>query len=464
MLTDNLILKSDGYKIGHFPQYKPGTTNICSYFEARKGGLYPETVFFSLQFLIKRHLLKPVIQEDVNEAAAICKIYFGSDKIFNYKGWNHLVKDHSGRLPIRIKAIPEGTVVPESNILMWMENTCPECYWLTNFLETIISHVWYGTTVATNSYYDKKLILEYLKKTGTPEDILYKLVDFGGRGSTTDTSAGIGGAAHLVNFRSTDNLMALATVMQYYGARLYMENPVPGNSIPASEHSTITEWGQEQEVDAYANIIKQYGDEPAYACVSDSYDLWRAIKEYWGTELKDKVLNAKGTLVVRPDSGPPAETDLECCNILGEKFGFTVNSKGYKVLNAKVRIIQGDGVNHWTIDKVLRTLEENRWSADNISFGSGGALLQKVDRDTQRFAFKCSSAVVNDQQIDVFKCPITDSTKVSKKGRMSLILKNGVYKTVPDSDRSNDCLRDVYLNGDLLIDESLEPIRKRAVI
>ncbi len=201
-----------------------------------------------------------------------------------------------------------------------------------------------------------------------------------------------------------------------------------------------------------------------YACVSDSYDLWRAIKEYWGTELKDKVLNAKGTLIVRPDSGTPHEVDLECMNILGECFGFSVNSKGYKVLNPKVRVIQGDGVNHWTIDKVLRTLEENRWSADNIAFGSGGALLQKMDRDTFRFAFKCSSAVVNGQSVDVFKCPITDRTKLSKKGRMSLILKDGIYKTVPDSDRPNDCLREVYLNGDLLIDEDLETIRARVKI
>ena len=259
----------------------------------------------------------------------------------------------------------------------------------------------------------------------------------------------------MVNFKSTDNLMALVTAIKYYNCKM------PGFSIPATEHSTITEWGQDSEVEAYDNVIDKFGDEAMYACVSDSYDLWRAIKEYWGTELKDKVLNAKGTLVVRPDSGTPHEVDLECMNILGECFGFSVNSKGYKVLNPKVRVIQGDGVNHWTIDKVLRTLEENRWSADNIAFGSGGALLQKMDRDTFRFAFKCSSAVVNGQSVDVFKCPITDRTKLSKKGRMSLILKDGIYKTVPDSDRPNDCLREVYLNGDLLIDEDLDTIRAR---
>lgn len=451
---ENMILGTDSYKVGQWRQTPKNTTNIHSYFESR-GGLFPETVFFGLQYVLKKHFCSPITTEMVIEAFDIFAAHFGNPCIMNLMGWDHIIKYHKGYLPLRIKAVPEGSLVPTLNVLVTVENTCPQCYWVTNYMETVLSQIWYSTTVSTVSYNIKKLILGFLNKTGTPGDIDFKLNDFGFRGSTSCESAGIGGCAHLVNFKGTDNLAAIVLARDYYNDKM------AGFSIPATEHSTITSWLQENEAEAFRNMIKTYGDNPLYTCVSDSYDVHRACSELWGTELREEVLNAKGTLVIRPDSGVPHQIVPECIEILGDKFGFVYNSKGYKLLNPKVRIIQGDGVSLEEIRKILTILEEQNWSADNLAFGCGGALLQKMDRDTQQFAFKCSSAVVDGQQRDVFKDPVTDRHKRSKHGRMSLILKDGQYKTVPDSDRPNDCLREVYLNGTLLIDESLETIRER---
>lgn len=451
----NTILLTDSYKIGHHKIYEAKTSNIYSYFESR-GGLFPETLFFGLQYILKKHFLTTITMEMIDEADNFFKLHFGSSTLFNRVGWEYIVTKLNGKLPLRIKAVPEGSCINTSNILISVENTDPNCYWLTNWVETVLSEIWYPITVSTLSNKVKSLILMYLNQTGDPLQIDYKLNDFGFRGSTSVESAGIGGCAHLLSFKGTDNVAGLLTARDYYGCEM------AGNSIPASEHSTITMWGQDREAEAYLNMIKQYGDQPLYACVSDSYDIWRACETIWGDQLHDEVLEAKGTLVVRPDSGVPHTVVPKCLQILGSKFGYTFNNKGFKVLNPKIRLIQGDGVTYEEIHKILEVMRTELWSTDNISFGMGGGLLQKnIDRDTFNFAFKCSSAVVNGQQVDVFKCPITDRTKLSKKGRMSLVIRNGQYKTLPDSDRPDDCLREVYLNGDLLIDETLDTIRKR---
>jgi nicotinamide phosphoribosyltransferase len=198
-------------------------------------------------------------------------------------------------------------------------------------------------------------------------------------------------------------------------------------SIPATEHSTMTSWGgREGEVKAMENVVDKFaGKGRIYACVSDSYDIYNAIIQHWGTTLRHKIQQAGGTLVVRPDSGDPIEVTLRCVKLLGEKFGHSVNEKGYKVLNPCVRLIQGDGIDGAMIEKILQNFAKNGWSADNIAFGCGGGLLQKVDRDTQKFAMKCSAMKVNGEWIDVFKDPITDKVKKSKKGRLML------YKNLP---------------------------------
>lgn len=460
----SIILNTDSYKVTHAGQYPPGTTNVYSYFESR-GGKFSTTTFFGLQYILEEHLSQPITQADIDEAADLYALHFGSDKLFNRAGWEHILNKHNGYLPLRIKAVPEGTRVGTHNVLMTVENTDPEVPWLTNYLETILAQVWYPTTVATLSGATRDLILRYLEMTGDPSLIDFKLHDFGFRGVSSVESAMIGGAAHLVNFMGTDTVQGIVMLRDHY------DEPCAGFSVPASEHSTMTSWGREHEVDAYRNMVKLYGDLPFYSVVSDSYDLWHAAKELWGTQLKGEILSHPGTLVVRPDSGDPVKVVTHLLDILGERFGFSRNKQGYKVLNPKVRVIQGDGMNYDSIKDTLEAMAAAMWSADNVTFGMGGGLLQQVNRDTQKFAFKCSSIVVNGEQRDVWKDPVTDQGKVSKKGRLKLVNAGEGFMTLREYDPNkphelslspNDLLQVVYEDGVLYNHQSLAEIRKLA--
>lgn len=459
-MTDNLLLMTDSYKCTHWRQYPPRTQRVYSYFESR-GGQFPATVFFGLQYYLKRYLSRPITAENIAEAKAFFTAHLGNAELFNEAGWNHILNVHGGYLPVSIKAVPEGSVIPTHNVLMTIENTDPELPWLTNYLETLLVQVWYGTTVATLSREMRKLILGYLERSGDPGLVAFKLHDFGFRGVSSVESAGVGGAGHLVNFMGTDTVAALTVARDYYG------EPMAGFSIPAAEHSTITSWGKEYEDDAFRNMINQFGHGAPglYAVVSDSYDIRAACSELWGRELKDAVLAAPNTLVVRPDSGVPHDVVMEVLTRLGEAFGTTQNNKGYKVLN-KVRVIQGDGVDYKEVDRILMRMINNRWSADNIAFGMGGALLQKLNRDTQRFAFKCSAVQINDEWHHVRKSPADDTFKHSKAGRLSLFRYGSEFQTVADNvwrtPGQQDLLQEVFRNGKVLVDQTFADIRARA--
>lgn len=447
----NIILNADSYKYSQFNQYPPGTETVYSYIESR-GGDWPATVFFGLQAFIKEYLTKPVTREDIDEAEAIITAH---GEPFNREGWEYIVNKYEGRLPVVIKAVPEGTIVPIKNVLLTIENTDPRCYWLTSFLETaLLRAVWYPTTVATNSYESKKIIREYLEKTGDVAGIDFKLHDFGFRGVSSYESAGLGGAAHLVNFMGTDTIAALLYARKYYGA------DVAGFSIPAMEHSTVTSWGRENEVEAYRNMLNQYAKPGAIlAAVSDSYDIYNACK-LWGTELKQQILDSGATLVVRPDSGDPATVVRECLRILDEYFGSVVNDKGYKVLNA-VRVIQGDGINQNSIRAILEAAKVAGYSADNIAFGQGGALLQQIDRDTMKFAMKCSAAKINGKWVAVFKDPVTDPGKQSKRGRVTLYKnEKGYFSGVEDWPKNE--LVEVFRDGVLVKEYTFDEVRANA--
>ena len=390
----------------------------------------------------------------IDRAETLFNRHFGG-KVFNRAGWEYILNKHGGRLPVEIKAAPEGTVVNESNVLMTVENTDDNAYWLTNYLETLLVQVWYPSTVATQSRAMKQVIHKYLLKTGDPSLIDFKLHDFGFRGVTCPEQAAIGDAGHLVNFLGTDTLAGLVLANEFY------HEECAGFSIPAAEHSTITSWGRGHEVEACQNMLVQY-PEGLVAVVSDSYDIFNCCANIWGGVLKEQVLARDGVLVVRPDSGDPPVIVVKVLDILGDKFGYTTNAKGYKVLHPKVRVIQGDGIDFKMLDLILSAMETAGWSADNIAFGSGGGLLQKLNRDTQKFAFKCSSATIGDEVRDVFKQPITDNGKKSKAGRLKLVYQDGVLTTVPESDPRPDQLQFVFRNGELLIDQTFAQIRERS--
>jgi len=377
-------------------------------------------------------------------------------------GWDLILNKHGGYLPIEIEAVPEGTVLPAGNVMVQMKNTAPEVPWLTSYLETaILRAVWYPTTVATLSREAKTLIYGAMKKTTEhPEaQIDFQLHDFGARGVSSEESAALGGLAHLVNFKGTDTISALLAGRAYYG------DTMAGYSIPASEHATMTAWGENRETDAYENMLKQFGGNGnTLAVVSDSYDIYNAVSKIWGGALKDKVLQNGSTLVIRPDSGDPQDVVIEVIERLMTAFGHHINAKGYRVLPPCVRVIQGDGVNLQSIGEILQALIENGISAENVAFGMGGGLLQQVNRDTCKFAMKASAIQINGQWQDVFKSPVTDPGKASKKGRLALRKVDNRYVTL----RKEDCpveaniLQPVFEDGHLLRSTTLSEIRQRA--
>jgi len=275
--------------------------------------------------------------------------------------------------------------------------------------------------------------------------------------------ASIGGCAHLVNFCGGDTMPGLCTAIDYYN--LPLEQCV-GTSIPAAEHSTITSWGKDGEKDAFKNMLTQY-PEGMVAVVSDSYNIFNACEQLWGTDLKELISQRKfpGRLVVRPDSGDPPIIVVQVLDTLAKNFPPTVNTAGYKVLPSYIRVIQGDGISYESMQDILANMKTNKWSAENVCFGSGGALLQKMDRDTQKFAFKCCEIIVNGQKRAVYKDPITDPGKKSKQGRLKLVKgEDGKLTTLVDGagQDSDDLLVEVFRNGEIKKSFKFDEVRANA--
>lgn len=449
----NPILNTDSYKPSHWLQYPPGTEKVYSYIESR-GGVYDRTVFAGLQPYLKEYLSTPVTLEDVLEAEEFFKLH---GEPFNKQGWLDMISDHGGYFPVRIRAVKEGTVVPTNNVLVSVENTDPKFFWATSYIETAIMRaVWYMTSVATVSWSIKQLIKQFLDETGDPDSIAFKMHDFGARGVSSFESSGLGGAAHLINFMGSDNITGILAARQYYN------EPMAGFSIPAAEHSSITSWGRDREVDAYSNMLTQFAKPGSMlAVVSDSYDILNAC-DMWGTVLKQQLLDSGALVVIRPDSGDPASIVLDVVKRLDKWFGSVVNAKGYKVLN-NIRVIQGDGINEDSIRGILQNLKNAGYSADNVAFGQGGALLQILNRDTFKFAMKASAALIDGKWIDVFKDPITDAGKRSKRGRLALYQTGGEFHTVRESDLpagTETLLEIVWENGELKRDQLFSEIRE----
>lgn len=459
----NRILDTDSYKFSHFNQYPPKTNRMFSFLESR-GGRYNCTVQFGLQMLLQMSgLTTPFTKEEVDEADAFAKLH---GVPFNRWGWNHIVNDLGGNLPVRIRAVPEGTVVPTHNVLMTCESTDHEepgkqaAFWIGSYIETMLMRVWYPITVATQSWHIRRMIYDYLKRTSdTPDQsIPFKLHDFGSRGVSSRESAMLGGAAHLVNFQGSD------TVAGVWAANKYYKHPMSAFSIPAMEHSTVTSWGRENEAEAYRNMLRiNGGPGKLVAFVSDSYNIYEAVEKIWGEQLRQEVIDSGSTVIIRPDSGNPSAVVLKCLTLLDQKFGHSYTQNGtYKLLN-NVRVIQGDGINEDSIREILETVTRAGFSADNVAFGMGGALLQQVNRDTQKFAYKCSEVTVAGNSVPVYKDPITDPGKKSRAGRMDLVMELGKFKTVSGDNHPGSQLQTVYENGKMIKEYNLEEIRKRAL-
>ena len=458
----NPILATDSYKQSHFLQYPPEARAISAYVEARPGGLAEQALFLGLQPYLVDYLARPVTSADIDEAEVICTAH---GVPFNRAGWEAIVADHGGYLPLEIRALPEGMIVPTGVPLVQVENTDPRMPWLTTFVETaLLRAIWYPTTVGTLSWQCRQIIRAGLEKTSEDPagQLPFKLHDFGARGVSSAQSAALGGMAHLVNFMGTDTMEALVAARRYYGADM------SGFSIPAAEHSTMTSWGREREEAAYRNMLDAFdGEGRLVAVVSDSYDLDAALQDIWGGALREKVLGRKGTVVIRPDSGDPVETPVRTIGTLWEAFGGTVNTRGYRVLDPHVRVIQGDGMTAATIGQLIDRLIAEGFAIDNIAFGMGAGLLQKVDRDTLRFAMKANAMCDADGVWhDVFKSPVTDPGKASKAGRQAVVLRDGkmVAARRDDVTSGEDLMTTVWRNGEMLVRHTFDDLRARAAV
>ena len=433
---------------------------MYAYIEARNLNS-EELIFFGLQAFVKKYLLNPITQDDIDEAEKFLLSHIG---VFNRDDWEYILNQHGGFLPIEIKSLDEGTVTNKKIPLLDITNTDEKVPWLVTYIETaLLRSLWYPSSVATISREIKKIIFRYLDDTCTNFDdqLPFKLHDFGARGVSSYESSRIGGAAHLLNFLGSDTVEGAMFLKDYY------DGTDISYSIPASEHSTITAWGKDNENKAHENIINQFLLEgKVIASVIDSYDTFETATKIISSELKEKIINSKGTLVVRPDSGKLPDTIIELLDTLSseENFGYTLNSKGYKELPSYIRVIQGDGVDKNSIEDILISMKENNYSAANITFGMGGALLQKLDRDTYSFAMKVSAIHDGNTWKDVYKEPSNDKTKNSRRGRFAIVQNDELEVIDLEKLSQTNLLKTRYKDGKLYNETDLKVIRNKVEI
>ncbi len=467
-MNKNILLMTDVYKCGHLQQYKPGTNKIYSYLIARSDKKIPYTCFFGLQILMQEYLTQPITQEMVYEFLKIRSELLGPNPIDIIEKMNSLAK--LGYLPLKIKAVEEGIVMPVKNVLMTITNTLPEFYWVVGFFESLILKVWNTTTVASYSMKLKKLVDKYnLNTTGSTAFSDWQVHDFGYRGCSSEETAAMSGAAHLINFRGTDTIPAVKLLKDIYSA-----TGLIGSSVPASEHSVMCSFGRENELDAFKNMLSLYPS-GIVSIVSDTYNLWNVLTNFTDI-LREDILSRDGKVVFRPDSGNPEK--ILCgdklaskgspqfkgaLKILDEKFGSTINKQGFKELNPKVGLIYGDGMYFERVEKILNNLQEMGYATTNIIFGIGGLLLQNHSRDDMGFAIKATYSEVNGISQELEKDPITDSKKKSHKGLIQLIKKNNEFITI-DQQQTEDggLLQTVFENGKIIKSYTLNQIRENA--
>ena len=438
-----VIRTADSYKETHWLQDPEQTEFKRGYIEARDGD-DAETTLFGLQYYLNQ-LCRPVTMEDVDYSYERSKMHFGRD-YFNLEGWTRIVKEFDGRLPLRIKAIPEGITVPYSNMLVWVENTEPGFGWLTQYIETKLLKIWYPTSVCTLSRNVRRILKRYLIHYTdlNPQQLEAKLNfmfhNFGDRGASSEESAMLAGMAHLAaGFLGTDSLIGLDGCADYYFELM------AGYSVFASEHSTMTLRGQKFEEHTTREMLKRTKGSIC-SVVGDTWDIYNFARNICGKSLKQEIIE-HGQFVIRPDSGSILEVPQEVAGILIENFGSTVNSAGMHVLPPCIRILQGDGVNKDSIPACLDAAVKLDISPENFIFGCGGKLVQDVNRDTHNFADKACSATVCGKDYKMQKSPITQAMKKSKGGFLDTKKIGGHWRTINTEPSYFDGASDKWLKA-----------------
>lgn len=461
-MRKNIVDDTDAYKITHWLQRPLNITKLYSYGEPRVGGKSKRICFFSLQPTIQDHFLQKVTDALIDEAQEEAFMTFGTDKYFNREVWEK-VRD-LGYLPIKIMTVPEGTIVEEGNVCFTMESTQP---WFANMLshfEDYLMWTWYGTDVCTRAMNIKKAIKPIFEKTSDIADLVlpFAVNDFGLRGATRHEGAIIGGMAHLVHFRGSDNMPATRMIKDFYGMK------GRALSVWATEHSVATSYGPgDGEFEYIIAQLERAPDEITVSIVIDSYDADNFMQNIVGnSRIKEMIKKKTGRVVFRPDSGNPLTNVCKYSDMLGATFGFDMNNKGYKVIKNNVGLIQGDGMDEESIPKLYEEYVKTGWAADNVVTGSGGGLLEKgLTRDTQRWAVKASYGEKEGKPFNINKAPKTDPTKNSKAGKLKLHSPGTTIESSKETpiqfNAYTDMMRVIYEDGNYYPDK-FENIIERA--
>jgi nicotinamide phosphoribosyltransferase len=484
-------LLCDFYKVSHREQYPEGTESVYSTWIPRSNKYFPKSdkvVAFGFQAFVKKYLINYFNEhffnrskeEVVAEYVRYIKFTLGTEN----PDATHIAELHDlGYLPITVKAVKEGTLVPIKVPMLVVENTNPKFFWVTNYLETIISNeIWLPSTSATIAYTYRKLLNEYaVKTTGSTDGVIFSGHDFSMRGMGAFEASAISGAGHLLSFVGTDTIPAIAFHEEYYNANI--ENEMVGTSIPATEHSVMCAYGQTDEFELFKHLMTNVYPTGFFSVVSDTWDFWKVVGEYL-PRLKNEILARDGRVVIRPDSGDPVKIligDPEANDELVRKglieclwdiFGGTVTPQGYKVIDGHIGAIYGDSITIERAEAILAGLEAKGFASVNVVFGVGSFTYQYNTRDTFGFAMKATHVTVKGQERMIFKNPKTDDgTKKSLTGKVvvaydkskdELVAVDGLFTDteIYFSDMNVNELETIFENGELKRDQSLAEIRE----
>lgn len=486
-MTTSPILLKDGYKVGHKFQYPAGTTLVYSNLTPRKSrnASSNEILFFGLQYFIKEYLIRQFNEEFFKRPKEeVIKAY--ARRMDNYLGkdsitYQHIADLHDlGYLPLEIKALPEGSLVPMRVPIFTIRNTQPAFFWLTNMLETVLSAVlWKPSTSATTAFEYLRTFTRFARET-VGEDLSFipwQGHDFSFRGMSGIEDAVMSGAGHLLSFSGTDTIPAIDFLEQYYHADC--EKELIGGSVPATEHSVMCMGTQDGEIKTFERLIGEVYPAGIVSIVSDTWDFWQVITEFLPA-LKERILARNGKVVIRPDSGDPVKIivgdelapagsperkgAIEC---MWETFGGTITPKGYKLLDSHIGLIYGDSITTERQQAILEGLKRKGFASYNVVLGIGSYTYEYVTRDTFGFAMKATYGEVGGVGRDIFKDPKTDDgTKKSAKGLMQVYRDPATGKlALKDQcsweEEGQGELKSVFKDGKLLVDWTLADIRKR---
>jgi len=492
----NPLLLTDGYKTGHHQQYPKGTTLVYSNFTPRSNKYAPKgcdkVVSFGQQMVMMK--IHEMFNNDFfnqpkdlvcGEMKRELSLYLNTDyDVSHFEALHDL-----GYLPIKVKSIEEGSLVPIKVPVLTIYNTIPEFYWVTNYLETILSNLlWKPMTSATIAHQYRKVLTKWVEKTDKERSwfIDWQGHDFSMRGMDSVDAVISSGLGHLTSFSGSDSLPTIYGARKYYNA----DGMICG-SVNATEHSVMCAGSKEDEIGTFRRLLETY-PVGILSVVSDTWDLFKVITEYL-PRLKEEILSRDGKLVIRPDSGDPVDIlcgtqifeDMDHYNdyeldresilsseekgvieLLWDVFGGTINEQGYKVLDPHIGAIYGDSITIDRAEDICKRLESKGFASTNVVLGVGSFTYQYNTRDTFGFAMKATYVEINGEGREIFKDPITDDgTKKSATGLLHVTKSNEngymlVDKVTWDNEANGE-LQTIYKDGEFFNQTTLTEIRKK---